>query len=149
MQTPLLGNLHGGLPNTKLSYTPMTSENTHYCTVRIQDSTRLIIEDSIVLVIEPQISLNLRFVPVGLAIYFGEGWMPKQSTSKNPGTKQISSATPDATRSSNGAHPARFYHDVTKLLVGHTRSISGPILRRRAFRLTAYSILYEKICCLC
>ena len=30
-------------------------ENTHYSTVRIQDSTRFIVENSIVLVIEPQI----------------------------------------------------------------------------------------------
>ena len=35
-----------------------------------------------------------------------------------------------------------------KLLVGHTRSISGPILRGRYFRLTTSSILSEKICCL-
>ena len=35
-----------------------------------------------------------------------------------------------------------------KLLAGHTRSISSPILRGRNFWLTAYSILYEKICCL-
>ena len=35
---------------------------------------------------------------------------------------------------------------VKKLLVGHTRSISDPILRWRDFRLTTSSILYEKIC---
>ena len=34
-------------------------------------------EDSMVLVTEPQISLNLKSVPVGLAMYFGEGLMPK------------------------------------------------------------------------
>ena len=28
-------------------------------------------------VIELQISLNLKSVPVGLVMYFGEGWMPK------------------------------------------------------------------------
>ena len=77
MQTPPLCILHGVLPNAKLSYTQLSSENTHYSTLRIQDSTRCILEDSIVLVIEPQISLNLKSVPVGLAIYFGEGWMPK------------------------------------------------------------------------
>ena len=55
----------------------MFLENTHYSTLRIHDSTRCIVEDSIVLVIEPQISLNLKSVPVGLAMYFGEGWMPK------------------------------------------------------------------------
>ena len=55
----------------------MFSENTHYSTVRIQDSTRFIVEDSIVLVVQPQISLNLKSVPVGLAMYFGECWMPK------------------------------------------------------------------------
>ena len=55
----------------------MTSENTHYSTLRIQDSTRCIVEDSIALVIEPQILLNLKSVPVDLAMYFGEGWMPK------------------------------------------------------------------------
>ena len=55
----------------------MSSGNTHYSTVRIQDSTGFIVEDSIVLVMEPQISLNLKSVPVGLAMYFDEGWMPK------------------------------------------------------------------------
>ena len=50
MQTPLVCDFHGVLPIIKLSYTPMSSENTLYSTVRIQDSTRLIIEDSIVLV---------------------------------------------------------------------------------------------------
>ena len=35
-----------------------------------------------------------------------------------------------------------------KLLVGHTRSISGPILRGRDFRLATSSILSEKSCCL-
>ena len=34
-------------------------------------------EDSIALVTEPQMSLNLKSVPVGLAMYFSEGWMPK------------------------------------------------------------------------
>ena len=37
---------------------------------------------------------------------------------------------------------------VKKLLVGHTRSITGPLLRGRDFRLITSSILYEKICCL-
>ena len=32
---------------------------------------------SIVLVTEPQIPENLKSVLVGLAIYFGSGWMPK------------------------------------------------------------------------
>ena len=77
MQTPLVCNFHGVLPNIKLSYTPMSSENTHYSTLRIQDSTRCVVEDSIVLVVEPQISLYLKSVPVGLAMYGGEGWMPK------------------------------------------------------------------------
>ena len=49
----------------------MSSENTHYSTMRIQDSTRFIVEDTIVLVMEPRISLNLKSVPVGLAMYFG------------------------------------------------------------------------------
>ena len=48
----------------------MSMENTHYSTLRLQDSTRCIVEDGIVLVIEPQISLNLNSVPVGLAIGF-------------------------------------------------------------------------------
>ena len=65
METPLQGNFHGELPNIKLSYTPKSSENTHYSTVRIQDSTIFNVEDSIVLVIEPQISLNLKSVLVG------------------------------------------------------------------------------------
>ena len=77
MQTLLVCNFHGVLPNIKLSYTPMSSENTHYSTLRLQDSTRGIVENSIVLVIEPQISLNLNSVPVGLAMYFGEGLMQK------------------------------------------------------------------------
>ena len=77
MQTPLVCSFHGVLPNTKLSYTPMSSENTQYSTVRIQDSTRFIVDDSIVLVTEPQILLNLKSVPMGLVMYFGEGWMPK------------------------------------------------------------------------
>ena len=55
----------------------MSSENTHYSTLRIQDITRCSVEDSIVLVIEPQISMNLKSVPVGLTMYFSEGWMPK------------------------------------------------------------------------
>ena len=54
----------------------MSSENTHYSKLRLQDSTKCIAEDSIVLVIEPQISLNLNSVLVGLAMYFGEGRMP-------------------------------------------------------------------------
>ena len=77
MQAPLMCNIHGVLPNIKLSYTLMSSENKHYSTLRIQDSTRCIVEDRIVLVIEPQISLNLKSVPVGLAACFGEGWIPK------------------------------------------------------------------------
>ena len=77
MQTPLVCNFHGVLPNIKLPYTPMSSENTHNSTVRIQDSTRFVVEDILVLVMETQISLNLKSVPVGLAMYFGESWMPK------------------------------------------------------------------------
>ena len=46
----------------------MSSENTYYSTVRIQDSTRFIVEYSIMLVVEPQISLNLKSVPVGLTM---------------------------------------------------------------------------------
>ena len=72
MQTPLVCNFHGVLLNIKLSYTSMSSENMHYSTVRIQYSTRFIVEDSTVLVMEPQISLNLKSVLVGLAMYFGE-----------------------------------------------------------------------------
>ena len=71
MKTRLVCNSHVVLPNVKLSYTPMPSENTHYSTVRIQNSTRFIVEDSMVLVMEPQILLNLKSVPVGLAMYFG------------------------------------------------------------------------------
>ena len=77
MQTPLMCSFQGVLPNIKLSSTPMSSENMLYSTVRIQDSTRFIVEDSIVLVMEPQISLNLKSVPVGLEMYFIESWMPK------------------------------------------------------------------------
>ena len=46
----------------------MSSENMHYSTVRIHDSTRFIVDDSIMLVIEPQISFNLKSVPVGLTM---------------------------------------------------------------------------------
>ena len=35
------------------------SSNTHYPPVRIQDSTRFTVDDSIVVMMEPQISLNL------------------------------------------------------------------------------------------
>ena len=77
MQTPIVCNFHGVLPNIKLPYTPMSSENTHCSIVRLQDSTGFIVEDSIVLVMGPQISLNLKSVPVGLAMHFGENWMPK------------------------------------------------------------------------
>ena len=69
MQTPLVYNFHDVLPDIKLSYTSLSSDNTHYSTLRMQDSTRCIVEDSIVLVIEPQISLNLKSVPLGLAMY--------------------------------------------------------------------------------
>ena len=55
----------------------MSLENTHHSTMRKQDSTRFIVEDSIVLVMEPQISMNLKSMPVGLAMYFAESWMPK------------------------------------------------------------------------
>ena len=34
-------------------------------------------EDSTVLVMEPKILLNLKSVPVVLAMYFGESWIPK------------------------------------------------------------------------
>ena len=77
MQTPLECNFHGVLPNIKLLYTPMSSENTHYSTVRIQDSTRFIVEDSVVLLMGPQVLLNLKSVPVGLVMYFGKIWVPK------------------------------------------------------------------------
>ena len=50
----------------------MSTENTHDSTVKIQDSTRLFVEDSIVQVMEPQIPLNPKSVPVGLAMYLGE-----------------------------------------------------------------------------
>ena len=40
--------------------------------------------------------------------------MPKYSTSTKPGKKQLTSASPDATGSSNDAHPARIYHDVSE-----------------------------------
>ena len=53
MQTTLVCTFHGVLPNIKLSHTPMSSEKTHYSTVIIQGSTRFIVGDSIVLVIEP------------------------------------------------------------------------------------------------
>ena len=148
MRTPLVCNFYGVLPNIKLSYTPLSSANTHYSTVRIQYSTRSIVEDSIVLVIQPQILLNLKSVPVGLTLYFGEDWMPK-STSTKPGTQQLSSASLDATRSSDGVHAARLYHDVSEEIAGwaHRIDIRSDIEREK-FRLTASSILYEKICCL-
>ena len=33
--------------------------------------------------IEPQIALNLKYVPVGLAVYFGEGCMPKSRRARS------------------------------------------------------------------
>ena len=83
--------------------------------------------------IEPQISLNLKSVPVGLAVCFGEGWMPKKSTSTKPGTQQLSSSSPGSTGSSNGAHPARLYHDVSKEAAGgaHQIDIRSDIERER------------------
>ena len=92
----------------------MTPENTRYSTVRIQDSTRFTVEDSLVLVIEPPISLNLKSRPVGLAMYFSGSWLPKELTSTKPGTQQLRSNSPDATGPSNVAHPARLYHDVSE-----------------------------------
>ena len=102
MQTHLVCNFHGVLRNIKFSYTPMSSENTHYSTVRIQDSTRFIVEDSIVPVMEPQISFNLKSVPVGLAIYFGETGCQNSRQAQSL-AQQLSSASPDATGSPNGA----------------------------------------------
>ena len=75
------------------------------------------------LVIEPQISFNLKSVPVGLVMYFGESWMPKLSTSTKPGKQELRSASPDATGSSNGAHPARLYHDISEKAAGWARRI--------------------------
>ena len=37
--------------------------------------------------------------------------------------QQLSSASPDPTGSSNGAHPARLYHDVNEEVVGWTHQI--------------------------
>ena len=150
MQTPFLGNFHGGLPYIKLSNTPIPPENTHYATVRIQDSTRFIIEDSIVLVIEPQISLNLRFVPVGLRYILVKAGCQKSRQAQILAQNRLAPPL----RMLKGRQMAPIQLDsitmlVKKLLVGHTRSISGPILIGRDFRLTASSILYEKICCLC
>ena len=149
MQTPLVCNFPGVFPNIKLSYTPMSSKNTHYSTLRIQDSTRCIVKDSLVLVIEPEISLNLKSVSVGLTMYFGEGWVPN---SRQAQSLAHSSWAPPL-RILQGRLMAPIQLDsikmlVKKLLVGHTRSISGPIFRRRDFRLNVSSILYEKTCCL-
>ena len=149
MQTPLVCNFHGVLPNIKLSYTQMSSENTHYSAVRIQDSTRFIVEDSVVPVMEPQISLNLKSVPVGLAMYFGETGC--QNSRQAQSLTHSSLAPPPRMLQDHQMAPTHLDSItmlVKKLLVGHTRSISGPILRGRDFRLTASFILYERICCL-
>ena len=89
-------------------------ENTHFSTVRIQGSIRFIVEDSIVPVMEPQVSLNPKSVPVGLAMYFGESWMPKWLTNTKPGTQQLSPGSQDATGPSNGALPAQLYQIVSE-----------------------------------
>ena len=102
----------------------MSSEDTHYSTLRIQDSTRCIVKDSIVLVMEPQISLNLKSVPVGLAMNFGKDWIPNWSTSTKPGTQQLSSASVDFTGSSNGAHLARLFLVVSEEAAGWVQTIA-------------------------
>ena len=48
----------------------MSSENTYYSTVRIQDSTRFIVEDSIVLVMEPQIFIEPQIFASGFSDVF-------------------------------------------------------------------------------
>ena len=48
----------------------MSSENTHYSTLRIQDSTRCIVEDSIALVIEPQIFIEPQICAGGFSDVF-------------------------------------------------------------------------------
>ena len=98
---------------------------------------------------EPQISLNLKSVLVGLAVHFGETGC---QNSQQAQSLAHSSLAPHL-RMLQGRQMAPIHLDsitvlVKKLLVGHTRSISGPILRGRYFRLTASFILYEKICCL-
>ena len=48
----------------------MSSENTHHSTMRIQDSTRFIVEDSTVLVMEPQILLKPQICAGGFSDVF-------------------------------------------------------------------------------
>ena len=98
---------------------------------------------------EPQISLNLKSVSVGLAVYFGETGCQNSRQAQSLAHNSVAPYL----RMLQGRQmaPIHLYFItmlVKKLLVGHTRSISGPILRRRDFRLTASFILYEKICCL-
>ena len=126
----------------------MSSQNMHYLIMRIQDKTRFTIEDRITLLTEPQIPVQLKSVPMCLAMCFGEECQPKQSTCTKPGTRL---ALP--LWMPQGRIMARIQFDfvtmsVKKLLVGQTRSISSPILGWRDFRLTTSSILYEKIGCL-
>ena len=75
------------------------------------------------LVIGPQISLELKSVSMGLVMYFDERWMPKWSKSTKPGKQLLSPASPNATGSSNDAHPARLYHDVSEEAVGSAHQI--------------------------
>ena len=105
--------------------------------------------DSIALVPKPQISVNLKSALAGLALWFKAGCQ----NSRQAQSLAQSNLAPPAWML-QGRQMAPIQLDWTtmlakKLLVGHTRSISSVILRMRYSRLTAYSILYEKICCLC
>ena len=49
----------------------MSSQNMHYFIMGIQDKTRFTIKDHITLLTEPQIPVQLKSVPVCLAMCFG------------------------------------------------------------------------------
>ena len=123
----------------------MSSENTHYSTVRKQDSTRFIVEDSIVLVIEPQISLNLKSVPVGLTMYLVKAGCQNSRQSQSVAHRSLAPLL--QMLQGHLMAPIQLYSItmfVKKLLVGHTRSISGSILRGGDFGLTASSFLLKR-----
>ena len=98
-------------------------------------------KDSIVLVTEPHIPVSLKSVMAGLAIYF----MPKQSTSTNPGWQQLGSAWLYATGPSNCAHPVRRHHDVSEEAASWAHQVDIRCeLKMGKIYTGHFSILYEK-----
>ena len=83
---------------------------------------------------EPQISFNLKSVPVGLAMYFGEtgcqnSWQAQRlaHSSLAPPLRMLQG------RQMNGAHPPRLYNDVSEEVAGwaHQIDIRSDLERER------------------